>query len=115
MENSNTTEFVTSGGHKVVLNSYITGRQKRHINDAFLEDVQITSGNDKPQFSVSGSKANVATDRAIESVVVSVDGNKENIVDLVLNLSAADSDEILAKVNEVTGEKKSVAATPKTL
>jgi hypothetical protein len=114
MDQSNTIEFTTTAGHKVVLASFITGRQKRYINDAFLEGVEISSGTDKPQFSVSGEKANVATDRAIESVVVSVDGQTENKVDLVLNLPAQDSDEILAKINEVTSEKKSAVTTPKT-
>jgi hypothetical protein len=121
MENSNTITFETKGGYKIVLNSFITGRQKRYINDSFLEDITLEGstgdGATAPKFSMAGTKANVATDRAIESVVVSVDGpgvdKTKKIGDQVLDLPANDSDEVIAKINEVTGEKKTESTTEK--
>jgi hypothetical protein len=102
----NTIQLTTIGGHNVVFRSFITGRQKRHISDAFLEDLQFTQNGDTQNFSVAGAKANIAQDRAIEAVVISVDGIAEKVIDLVLDLPAADSDQVLAKVNEITGDKK---------
>jgi hypothetical protein len=113
MEND-TIAFTTKGGVAVVLRTFITGRQKRYITDAFLEDVQLTQAGDKQNFSVAASKANVATDRALESLIVSVNGKTDNVVAAVLDLPAADSDEIIAKVNEITADKKKDETTPKT-
>lgn len=105
MENSNI-KFTTKGGHEVEVRSFITGRQSRHIKDAFLEDTQFASTDGKQSYSVAASKTNIAEDRAIEAAVVSIDSKTEKVVDLVLDLPDADYAEVIAKVNEVTGGAK---------
>src|ERR1700712_1570540 len=97
-----TVKFTTKGGVAMELRSFITGRQKRYIMGAFLDDVNLTSNGTTQSFSIAGSKTNVATDRALESVVLSVNGSKENVVETVLDLPAADFDEIVTQVNAIT-------------
>lgn len=117
MENSNKT-LDTKGGYKVELKGFITGRQKRHIAAAFTEDMEIKSVQGEQSFSLSASKADIANDRAIESVVISITGpgvdEKKTIVDKVLDLPAADYDEVLAAVEDITGDKKKEKSTPTT-
>jgi hypothetical protein len=58
---------------------------------------------------VTGFKGTVlaeAQDSAIRLVVVSVDGQTDNVVDRVLDLPSQDYKEIIAAINEVTEGKK---------
>lgn len=108
----NTATFKTASGVEIEHKDFITGRDKRHITDAFLEDVEITQDSKAGQsFTMSGSKANVATDRAIEAVIVRVGEATTGILDAILDLPAEDYDQVVAKVNEITGEKKSVTGS----
>lgn len=119
MDSSNTS-ITTKNGYTVEFKTFITGRQKRHIQDAFLEDVTVSGSADgsKPSFSMQGTKANVAQDRAVEAVVVKVTGpgvdENKTPLDQVFDLPSDDSDEVLAKVEEITGDKKKLENTPKT-
>lgn len=107
--------FTTPGNYTVVLHPFITGRQKRYIMGAFLDDVELTNVGGTQTFSVNASKASMAQDRAIEAVVISVDGpdvNKDkSILDQVLDLPALDSDAVMAKIDEITGDKKKEQST----
>lgn len=106
--------FTTSGGHPIELRPFITGRQKRHIMGAFLDDVELKNVGGEQSFSVQGNKANIAQDRAIEAVVISVDAKTDKVLDLVLDLPGADYDEVIAKMDDITGDKKKEQSTPKT-
>lgn len=109
--------FTTTGGYQIELKPFITGRQKRHIMDAFMEDVELRSVGGEQSFSVQGNKANVATDRSIQAVVVSVAGPSVDaskpVLDQILDLPAVDYDEVMVKVEEITGDKKKEAPTPR--
>ena len=118
MSNENTVEITTVGGYKVLFSTFITGRQKRYITDSFLEDVEI-KGDAKEtssSFSMKGTKTNVANDRAIEAVVLKVEGPTVNaeakILDQVLDLPADDYAEVMKKAEEITGDKKKDESTP---
>lgn len=102
-----TKEIKTSGGHTIVINQWITGGDARDIRNVFIGEADVSFVGDKPQ--VSGVKANVqakAEDRAIQAVVVSVDGMNDDIVNRVLALTATDYDEVIQAVNEVTRPQK---------
>lgn len=102
-----TKEITTPSGHKVVLNSYITGREKRAITNVFLEKAEMTMVGNTPNISgIKGDVANLAEDKTIEIMVVSVDGSTDGILDKVLNLPAKDYDFIVSAINEMTGKKK---------
>jgi hypothetical protein len=103
--------ITTTNGYTVVLKSFITGKEKRYISDAFLEDAIM---GENGTFKMAPGKIHGAEDRAFEKVVVSVDGpsvdKTSSIADQVLNLPAIDTAEIIVAVNEVTEGKKKEAS-----
>ena len=98
-------KITTSGGYIVTLKPYITGKEKRYITDSFLEDAEMVDG----KFKLAPGKMHVAEDRAIEAVVISIDGidsKGATMLDAVLNLPMADFDEVKKAINEITETKK---------
>lgn len=93
MENTTreTKEITTTGGHKVILLTYITGREAREINASRVEGDTSFS---KP------------TDVAFGIVIKSIDGSSENIVDQVLDLKLQDFTEVSEALAEVMDPKK---------
>lgn len=97
-------------GIPVVLHTYLIGREKRELTNAFLgKDLNVSmEGN------VSGIDAesfNKAQEAAWRAVVVSLDGKTAetegfNIVEAILDLRSDDYDALVAAVNEVTSDKK---------
>lgn len=93
-------EFTTIfGGHQITLKPFVTGREKQSIGDVFM-DTQAQQGIAPSQ------PMRLATRRALEITVVSVDGKAENIADAVLDLPYQDTTEIITRVNEITDGKK---------
>ena len=116
--NRETIEIVTPvEKHVIVLNSYITGREKRALQNVYLEgDVSF----DAEAKRVGGMKMDVLTNKATDLtwqfVIVSFDGKKDgendfSIKEAVLDLRQKDYDCLVAAVNGVTTdaefEKKS--------
>jgi len=101
-----TKEIITPNNHKVVLKTYITGREEREIRNVYLENIDVTGNG-----AVKDIKADLvgkAENKAIELIVISVDGNKEKVVDLVLDLRKEDCNFIVEQINEIIGDKKKV-------
>jgi len=93
--------------HKVIVYSYITGRDKREITSVYLSNSKINVSDEKistPSF--DGSLVNKATDKAIELLIESVDGKKENILESILDFKAEDYDFIVNELNEIQKPKK---------
>ena len=97
MENTRETKIVTTpvGKQKVVLHTYVTGREKRQLRDIYLDTT-----------TTDGQKFNAAQDTAWNIIIVSIDGNTENIVDTILNMHNEDTAFLTDTVNEVTTEQK---------
>ena len=95
------------GQQKVILKAWLTGRERRDIRSVILEEVkfeQNADGSDvTPGYNISGSVLNKAQDKAFESVVVSVDGNTEKIVDTILDMRDEDFDFIVKEIDKITG------------
>lgn len=103
--------ITTAGGHKVVLNAYITGREQREIQEVFLRGVdlgKLAQGAGKPA-DVSGfsaSSVSEAQDLTLKLLIVSFDDALDNLVNKVLDLPALEFEEVMAAVNEITETKK---------
>jgi len=113
METSNrqTREFVTSGGHKVVIKTYCSGREWQDIQDVYLKDAKINMiGNDVKVEGFSPKADSLAKEKAVELLVVSIDGKTTSVLADVFNLPFAETAEILAQVDAVQGKKKEGAA-----
>lgn len=101
-----------NGKHTAILREWITVQESRTISAIY------TSGLDSSTIDVNAEKANFkgniaelsqeAQNKAIEIVIVELDGDKENILERFLNLPNQDGQEIIAAIEEVTApeEKK---------
>lgn len=100
-------EIITPvGKKKVKIKAWITGRESRAIKSSILEGVNFSGKQGDEQIS-SDYVFNAKTlegmkDKAIEMVVVEIDGNKENILNTVLDMRREDYDFVLTQVDEVT-------------
>lgn len=83
------------GKVEVVMNAYVTGGEKRKLRDIFMDENKTDM-----------EKFNSAEDLAWQTVVVSIGGSPENIVETILNMRAEDTKFITDEVNQVTAEKK---------
>lgn len=101
----NITIVTKHSGHTVVLKPFITGYDKVEMNSVL---------HDLPEGTTNAQKIKLLNKKNIDVVVVSVDGVTENTGDQVLNMDARDYQEVVAAINEITGEKKSETNTSKT-
>lgn len=103
--------FKTKGGVSVEMYEYITGGESRAISAVFLDGVNIEMDETgKPKMNtINASLAGKAQDKAIELLIVSVNGQRENVLTNTLELPKDDFDEIVAELDKIQaglGEKK---------
>lgn len=102
MEDRETFDIVTPiKGHKVVLRSWITGRESQKIDGAMFKGVGTTGDGKKLQPKLSESMLADQENASIETVVVSVDGKNNDLVNTVLNMRKADYEFVLKEVDRV--------------
>jgi len=91
--------------HQVVLKSYLTGREKRSITSVFLRNAQIDAvGKDTAIKGMTGSVVEEAENTALSTVIVSIDGTAENIVERVLDMHSGDYAFLVSEVNKITSD-----------
>ena len=88
-------------GHEVAIKTYLTGREKRALTSVFLKgglsfDI---SGEIK---GLQGSIYEEAENLLFQTIVVSIDGKAEDIVNTILNMRAEDYQFIVNEVNKVS-------------
>jgi len=92
----------------VVLLSYITGREKRTIDNSIVTaDLQfsVDSQDKKDVKGLKGSMVEYMEDKAISTIVVSIDGQTDDIVNKILNMKAKDYSAVIEVVNNVQADK----------
>ena len=104
------TEITTPvGNHKVVLKAWLTGREQRKLTSVFLKDINIKAGGAPGQLpSMEGLKGSIieeAENLYLETVVVSINGSKEKIVDTILDMHKKDYQFIVSEVNKVAKDE----------
>jgi len=102
-----TTEFATKNGHVIVMKEYITGREANEIQSSYLKDAKVRIVDGAPQI----DEFDVFSDEKAKKImfnlmIVSVDGNTENVADSILDLRNEDYEEVVEILNEKTGKKK---------
>ncbi len=91
--------------HIVELKDYITGRDSLKLKSVYLENAQVKVGD---QATIDMNKVNMAqlTEKAekmaIEMVVISVDGKKEDVVNKILDMNVKDYDYVINEINKIT-------------
>lgn len=105
-----TKEIVTPlGQNKIVIKAWLTGRERRAIRSVLLEGVSFSATSNEeenatPDYNFQGSALDKMQDKALETVVVSVDGKTENVLDILLDeLKEQDFEFVLAEIDKVTG------------
>jgi len=105
-----TKDFETKGGFKIIANTYITGREMRDIRDCYIGEAEVNLNSAKkesiPLSGIKGAVISKAEDISIKALIVSVNGNTENILEEVSNLPSSDYDEVVAYINTITSPKK---------
>lgn len=115
----NTIQFTTEHGFKVVLREWITTDQSRQLMKVYsearmnLKNIDTEKKTADIENTAGLVEANLkAQDEAITLVVVSINGDVENILDTVLRqMPSADGTEIIAAVESVTNPEKKAQGT----
>jgi len=91
--------------HEVVLKSWITGREKRDLRRIFLEKTNIPTTGKTEEVKINAAETiEDAENKAIEMIIVSVNGKKEKILDEILDMKAGDYDFVVSEINKVSRE-----------
>ena len=107
-----TTTFTTPyGKHTVVVKTYLTGREKRELQNALLNTGGLQFNIETKKIEgISGALADKEQDTLFGLIIESIDGKTEGIVDMVLDMRGEDYNFVVSKVNEIntglTEEKK---------
>ena len=94
----------TTEGHEVVLKTYLTGKETNKLRDIIYSRLNIDtdSGQSGQSTKLPGSIILEQEIAALEVCVISLDGKTEGVSDAVQDLKAAEYQEIVNAVNEVT-------------
>ncbi len=93
---------------KVELKCWLTGRDRRAIDSVFYADIDIGVKNKEPEISgMKGNLINKAQDKVIETMIISIDDNKEDILNRFLEMRDDDCDFIFKEIEAITKKKQS--------
>ena len=102
-EDRETHEIITPAkGHKVILKSWINGREKQAIDGTMFNNIDTVGQGNEMKPKLSSSMITGRENTSIEYVVVSVDGNDSDVLNQVLDMRAKDYEFVLKEVELVT-------------
>jgi len=84
--------------HKVVLKSFITGRDVKAINSALFDGTDISNIGS----SIGGEQLTRMNDKSLLVVVTEVDGKSDDILNLIEDMHSVDYNFVLEEVQKVT-------------
>lgn len=92
----------------VVVKEWISGRESEEIDKPVQEAIDIKPGERGEMIfgKVDPTKVVESTHKAIELIVISVDGKTDDILNTVRDLPVKDYNQILTYVNSLSGVKK---------
>lgn len=104
MADRETVEFTTkSKANKVILNTYLTRRERRQVKNALLggKEMSVNSKNDV-NVSISMEATDAAEDATFNLMIVELNGSKENILERMLELPDDEAGDIKNKIDDLT-------------
>lgn len=105
MERETKTIETPKGKHKVLVHTYLTGRESEKVQAPLLQAMAIQPQgigmSDMKMGKLDVSKIQESTHKLIESMVLEVDGKKDKILDTVLDMHSDDTDFIVAELNNL--------------
>lgn len=105
MSDRDTYEFATPGNHKVLVNSYLTGREAAAIKGIMLSALKM-SMNDLEQKKVdmgglTGDVLAAQERKTLEVLIISIDGVSDNPVEKLLDLPSTEYDAVLKEIEKI--------------
>lgn len=91
---------------KIELKVWLTGGDRRAIDSILSDEMNISMSG--PEMGVTGFKGSVMSkmqDKTFETVIVSINDSKENIVQRVLDMRDEDFDFVVEEINKITKKK----------
>ena len=88
--------------HKIVLKSWISGREKRELRDILLTGMKMGKDGNVITDPQTTSKTE---DKAIELLIVSIDGDDKDILNKVLDMKSADFDFLMKEIDNIRVDK----------
>jgi len=88
---------------KIIVKTWLTGREKREIQSVFSKNATFKGGS---EFEVTGDVLNEAQDLTIRNTVISVDGVKEDVLNLILDMHEKDTRYILTEIDKMGKEEE---------
>jgi hypothetical protein len=105
-----TKEITTPAGRKIVLRTYLTGREANEIKSlmfsALKADMQDAQSGKIAVEGMSGSFILEQEKRALSYLVVSIDGETKDPVDKLLDLPSSEYDAVVEEVNKIQNPTK---------
>lgn len=97
-----TKTITTKAGHTVQYKDDLTGRDYRDLRAVYLSGMTVQPGASQPVGALGGDVIQRAEDKAIELLVVDVDGSKNDVLNTLLAFPAEDYQQVIEALNEVT-------------
>lgn len=95
-----TKKLKTPGGKEVELKTYLTARERNELRAVFLNGIAIEPSSTQIK-EISGAVVDEAERKLIELAVVSYDGNRENILERLLDSTPEEYDFVVAEANKI--------------
>jgi len=99
------TKKIKTENHEIEIKTYITAGEKRQLRDVLLKGIKMDIIGETPK--VSDFSPEVITEsenRAIEIMIVSIDGNKDNILQRFMEFKSNEYDQVMREIDEITRE-----------
>jgi hypothetical protein len=101
------TKIITTpfGNHQVEIKTYLTGREKRALTSVYLQGNLSFNTEDKDIKGFQSGILEQAENLAWQTVIVSINGKSENIIETILDMRAEDYQMVVKAVNEIVADK----------
>ena len=110
MSNNRETKTIeTPSGHKVVIYSYLTGREQRAIDDIALSAMEIDINGKTTGITRGKINAKIirkTEDKMIEMLLIKLDGRDDDLLEGILNLPSIDYQAIIKAIDSVVTDPK---------
>lgn len=93
--------------HEVVVNTWITGKERRDLQRPFIASMSVSVKGGQPEVEAkeTASVIEIVENLTIETVVISVNGKTDDILNEVLNMKNEDFIFVLKEIQKVTSEE----------
>lgn len=105
MSERETKTITTPGGCSILLRTYLTGRESNQLKDVLFSDLKMNMADVQAgKIAIENIPASFLVkqeEKAIELLVVSVNGVSENVLQTVLDFPTADYDAVVEAINAI--------------